>query len=94
MTPEQLQQFTEAMEQLKTLMEWYHARLEQALPYPLDDASKAAIGGVLAAGTGSTSLTQGYAVGGGSITGPKAYLGSVIISVDGKLVEVPYISAP
>ena len=68
-------------------------RERQALPFPLDDASKAALGVVRKEGNGTTSLTENYSVSGDAITGPTAYAGSRILDLGDERVEVPIIAS-
>jgi hypothetical protein len=79
-------------QQVSELLAWKAERERQALPFDLDDASKAAIGAARKDGNGSTSLTQTYSVGGGAITGPKAYVSSRILDLGDERVEVPIIA--
>jgi len=85
-------------EQLKEMWEWYQARKVQQLSYPVDDASRNALGVVTRVGPGPTSdLTDTISItigpGGGSDTAdvPKAYAGSVLLNIDGANYEVPYL---
>lgn len=89
MSPEQARKLDE-------LYTWMLERKHQQIAYPLDIASRNIIKGSLDdVGAGSTTKTQTYSVSGGaggSITGPKAYIGTEIISVNGVSREFPYIA--
>lgn len=101
---ERVQPMIEALETLQKvapdimpLLDWYHAREIQQISFPIDEASKNVLNAVTPEGNGTSTLTQSYSVsggGGGSITGPKAYVTSVFIRVDGRILEVPVISTP
>lgn len=75
------------------LMEWKRQRETQQLSYPVDDASRNALGAAFKIGLGSTTKTQVYTDShGDTLTGPKAYLGTVIFLADGTQYEIPYLA--
>lgn len=81
-------------EQLAEMFAWYQARKVQALAYPVDDASKNALGVATRVGPGPTSdLTDTITIGagGGSANVPKAYAGTVLLAIEGANYEIPYI---
>lgn len=89
MSPEYQRKIDELYEDLQR-------RKLQQIAFPLDEASKESIG-IYPFRAGTTALTQ--ALNGTdsrgdtfSVTVPKAYTGSEIISVNGKLREFPYIA--
>jgi hypothetical protein len=86
MTPEQ-----QAM--LEELYQWMTQRKEHQIVYPLDDDSKVAIGAVSSIKVGSKALTQSITIGagGGSANVPAAYFGTIIVLVNGKQREIPYL---
>lgn len=86
MTPQQ-----EAI--LKELYDWMKTRQRQALPFPLDDASKASLAAPVFRAAGSTGLTQVYTDSMGEThTGPKAYAGTVSLEIEGTTYKFPYIT--
>lgn len=87
MNPQQLQQFNE-------MYAWFQQRKQQQLSYPVDDASRNALGTPLIDGLGSISLTQVYNVSGGAggtVTAPKAYSDTFILVSGGVQYEVPFL---
>lgn len=92
MSPEQLAKLNE-------IFEWMQQKKVQQIGYPLDDASKAVLPqqSVQPEGSGATPLTQSYSVSGGaggSITGPKAYIGTLILQINGTNYEIPFLANP
>lgn len=90
MTPDQERKLNE-------LYEWMQARKAQLVDYPLDPVSQAIleIPDIVNQREGATSLTQPYSVSGGaggSITGPKAYLDTLLLRIDGDVYEFPYVA--
>jgi len=85
MTPEQSRKLDE-------LYAWMQARKVQQLSYPVDDASKRALEVVLGQGLGNTAKTQVYTDShGDTLTGPKAYVKTLVVSAGGILYELPSI---
>jgi hypothetical protein len=78
---------------VRMLLEVMEAKKIQQLEFPVDDASKAALGVPLFNGPGSTGLTETRNLTGNaqSITVPKAYTGTIIIQIEGGLYEIPYL---
>lgn len=86
MNPEQLQKFNE-------MYSWFQERKQQQLSYPVDDASKNALGAGVVTGLGSTALTQVYVDSNSdTVTAPKEYAGTVVIVANGVQYEVPYLA--
>ena len=83
-------------EQLQEMWEWYQARKEQQLAYPVDEASKNALGAGVLLGPGSTARTQNIVIGsgGGSAAVPAAYAGTLLVVFEGARYEIPYIATP
>lgn len=81
----------EERNQLKELIEWKQKHEFQQLLYPVDDASKDALG-FRYLGPGNSTLTQVYTDSrGDTVTAPKAYAGSVFVFIDGRQLEIPFI---
>lgn len=81
-------------QQLQEMYEWYQARKAQAIPFPLDQASKNSLPGAVGAGLGSHALTQVVAVATvppSNINVPAAYAGTVLVTIEGVTYELPYI---
>lgn len=78
---------------LQELYEWMQQRKTQQLSFPVDDASKNALGVVLGNGAGSGATTQSVAVSSTptNINVPAAYTGYINIVVDGGQYKIPYI---
>lgn len=81
---------------LQELYEWMQERKRQAIPYPIDDTSLNTIVERLIfpsfVSLDGTNLTQGYVDNGGdSVTAPKAYAGSVNLSINGTTRRLPYL---
>lgn len=86
MTPEQ-------QNMLEEVFNWMQQKKVQQISFPLDDASRNASGFASRVGQGSTTKTQTYTDSNGdTLTGPKAYLGTVIFLADGTQYEIPYIA--
>lgn len=86
MTPEQ-----EA--KLNDVYEWVQQKKNQQISYPLDLASKSALGAPVDGGPGSGATTQSINLTGSaqSINVPAAYTGYRILEIDGALYKIPYI---
>lgn len=86
MTPEERQMLTE-------IYGWMQERRQQQLSYPVDLASKAALGAVVKVGTGAHALTQSISVGagGGTFNVPAAFTGTFAATVEGQQLEIPYL---
>lgn len=84
---------TELEKKVNEMYEWFQARKVQQLSYPVDEASKNAISAVQKFGVGSSDLTDTVIVGPGGATFdvPKAYAGSIVVSVDGENYEIGYL---
>lgn len=85
--------------QLEELLDWMRSRKEQQISTPVDPASQAilAIPSISSNGLGATALTQSYSVvggGGGTVTGPKAYLDTVVLIIDSVSYEIPFVAQP
>lgn len=78
MTPEQQAQFEE-------MYAWFQARKQQQLEYPVDDASKNALGVVTYQGpsTHATSTTVTIPSGGGTVTVPVVPTGFISVNIEG-----------
>ena len=86
------EEIAKLQQQVQELLEWKKKKEEQQISYPLDIASRTALGAPYGEGAGSSSLTQSYSVvggGGGTVTAPKAYASSFFIVVNGVRYEVP-----
>lgn len=86
MTPEQQRQFAE-------MYAWFKQRQVQQISFPVDEASRNALGVVTRSGPGSSTKTQSVLVSGtpSSITVPAAYAGTIILLADGVPFEIPYL---
>lgn len=85
MTPEQLAQFQE-------MYQWFQQRKVQQLSLPVDDASRNALGAIVASSGAQSTLTQDYTTSdAATVTAPKAYAGTIFILKDGTTYEVPYL---
>lgn len=75
------------------LMDWKQAREIQAIPFPLDDASRNTLGIITVGGTSAAGLTQTISVGStpSNITVPAAYTGKLTLSYEGGSVTVPIL---
>lgn len=80
-------------EQVATLVQWMDARKVQQLSYPVDDASKSALGVPVGRGTGNGDTTQVVSIpaGGGSATVPANPSGTVLLQIEGVVYEIPYL---
>jgi hypothetical protein len=72
-------------------------RQQQQIAYPIDEASLRTIGAVRQAGPGTTALTEVFNVsggGGGSVTGPKSYVATLVLvdTKSGTTYEVPVVA--
>lgn len=76
---------------LKELYEWMLERKKQALPYPVDDVSKNALGVPIGKGAGSHALTQSINTAGATANVPAAYAGTELIDINGTTREIPYL---
>jgi hypothetical protein len=67
------------------MWDWYQARKEQQLSYPVDDASKSAIGAMSYAGSSSKTPTTTISIGagGGSATVAAVPTGFIVVNVEG-----------
>lgn len=77
--------------QVQELLDWKKQKEEQQITYPLDVASKNALGAPYSEGAGSTTKTQSVNVTTTptSITVPAAYVQTFILVVNGVRYEVP-----
>ncbi len=80
MTPEEKQQ-------LQELIAWKEQKERQQLSYPVDDASRSALGATFVTGAGNTALTQVLSATPGAV--PKAYARTFILLANGVQYEVP-----
>lgn len=78
-------------EQVAGLLEWKRQRETQQLSYPVDLASKTALGVPTGVGPGSKTLTQTINTAGATASVPAAYAGTVIIEIEGTQYELPYL---
>lgn len=71
----------------------YQRRQTQQLRYPVDDASKSALGVPIGKGAGSSSTTRSQNVASTptSFTVPVNPAGTIIIEVEGVLYEIPHL---
>lgn len=79
---------------LNEIWNWMKSRMIQQISYPLDDASRNTLNVVQGAGSGSHALTQSVPVATtppSSINVPAAYIGTVLITIEGVTYEIPYI---
>lgn len=82
-------------QQIAQLMEWKRQKELQQISFPLDDASRNNLGVIASGGEGSTTKTQTYTDSAmDTHTGPKAYLGTIILKVGATNYEIPYIATP
>jgi hypothetical protein len=83
-------QLAQLQAQVAELMTWKAERTRQAIPYPLDDASKNSLNVVSIEGTLSTGLTQSVSVSSTptSITVPAALVGLALIKGEGVTYKV------
>lgn len=86
-------------QQVAELLAWKEERVEQQLFYPVDDNSKSSIlplpGVPENQGDGETPLTQVYNVAGGmggTVTAPRALLGTILLEIDGVYYEMGYVN--
>lgn len=92
MTPEERLARLEA--QIDELSTWKAARELQAIPFPLDEASRSSLGTVRTDGTLSSGLTQSVAVAttpASNITVPAAYAGVVLVNDGSATYKVPHL---
>lgn len=77
--------------QINAVSKWMDDRTEHLIPGPLDEASFNNIGAIKRVSPGAKALTQtiGYSAGGGSITVPAAFSGSIIIDTGVGKKEIP-----
>lgn len=81
--------------QVQELLEWKKQRETQQIAYPLDIASKTALGAPYGEGAGSTTKTQSVAVSVSgdpetvNVTVPAAYVQTFILVVNGVRYEIP-----
>lgn len=75
------------------LMEWKRKRSVQQLSYPVDDASRNALGVATVTGRGAAALTQSVSVTTTptSITVPAAYTDTILIVSEGNQYEIPIL---
>lgn len=90
MTPE----MQKMQAQIADLLQWKAARERQQISFPLDDASRNSLGVPTFVGAGSSDRTDtvGVAATPTSISVPAAYVGTIIISINGTQYEIPYIA--
>lgn len=78
--------------QIAQLMDWMRERQVQAIPFPLDDASRNSLNVLSTEGTLSSGLTQNKNLSGNAetITVPAAYAGTLTLVSEGVKYKVPY----
>lgn len=85
MTPEQARK-------LEEVYQWVQDRKVIQLTTPVDDISKANLGALTYVSSGLTTKTQVYTdTNGDTLTGPKAYVKTLVVSAGGILYELPSI---
>jgi spore coat protein U-like protein len=85
MTPQEKQM-------LQEIYEWMQEKKKQQISYPLDDASRNALGVLSVTGNGASALTQVYTDSNTDThTGPKAYADTLIVVFEGAQYEIPYL---
>lgn len=86
MTPEQSRKLDEMYAD-------FERRKVQQLSYPVDDASRNALGVIADGGAGSATLTQSVAVSGNpeNITVPAAFSSSRFVVIGGATLEIPIL---
>jgi len=86
-TPEE---FKKLREDVDTIIKWMNDRKTQQISYPLDEASKNAMGVATLVGPGGHALTQTKTDSGGdTVVVPAAYTGTIILLIDGAQYEIP-----
>lgn len=85
---QRLKQLERAVAELSA---WKEEREKQQIKFPIDPASRVALGAPYGEGAGSTSLTQSVSVPSTptSINVPAAYVQSVLVVIDGVRYEFP-----
>lgn len=75
------------------LIDWKRKRSVQQLSYPVDDASRNALGVATVTGRGSAALTQSVLVASTptSINVPAAYTDTILIVSEGNQYEIPIL---
>lgn len=88
------QEIQQLRKEVKELQEWKRSRERQQITFPLDIASKTALGAPYGEGSGSATLTQSISLTGNpqSISVPAAYNDTLILVVDGVKYEIPYLA--
>jgi len=88
----------EERRKLTEVYDYIQQRKKQQLSYPVDDASRNALGVATRVGPGSTTLTQSISL---NLSGdaetkmfniPRAFVASLIISIEGANYEIPILS--
>lgn len=93
-TIEDLQQQVERLSAIVAdLSRWMEEREYQQIKAPLDDQSKAAIGGLIGAGAIDVPLTASVTVGAipATFTVPAPYSGARAVFIDGVLFKIPVL---
>lgn len=85
------QKVNELGRKINEMYAWFQARQRQFIPYPVDEASRNALGAVTKVGAGSSDLTDTISTAGATATVPAAYAGSIIVSMNGENYELPYL---
>lgn len=82
----------EDLSKLNELYAWMLDRKRQQLSFPVDDASRAAMGALIITSGTSSTLTQVYTdTRGDQVTAPKAYAGSFFAVIEGQVREIPFL---
>jgi hypothetical protein len=68
-------------QQLQEMYDWYQSRQTQQLSYPVDDASKAALGALTFAGGSTKAPTFTIGAGGGTVAALPT--GFIVVNVEG-----------
>lgn len=88
------QEIAQLKDQIAELMAWKEQKTKQQILFPLDDASRNTIGGVIPDGAGATTKTLDLNLTGNAetITVPALYTGTILLLIDGVRYEIPYIA--
>lgn len=79
---------------IEQLEEWKAKKEKQQISFPVDEASKIALGVAFGDGLGSTGTTQSINLTGNAqtISVPADYSGTLYLVVDGVRYEIPFIA--